>query len=222
MSLPRLTRVTQEGLEDIFADVSNERLIFISLANASVPREFYNMRKLKSKHVSLFSAQQPSLAEVVAAVLREIAPPSASAALVGSSPAPLPLSMLLGGQWGSSGALEPMALGGTYLTEQRTQWSGSAALLNGRPTGSGVGGSGSGGSGVSASGIGAFGVGMPSVKQFKSQLAFDTTIVNLQRSLNHLDYYAAELARSSIDVESLRKLLCAQLQLARATRLMLK
>jgi hypothetical protein len=188
--------------------MSNERLIFISLANASVSREYYNMRKLKSKHVSLFSAQPPPLTEEMAGVLRAIAPPSAAAA-VASSPAPLPLSMLLGGLGGTggSGAIEPLALGGTYLTEPRGPWGGSAPPLSGQAV---------------SNGAGSSGMSTLNVKHFKSQLAIDTTIVNLQRSLNNLSYFAAELSRSSVDVDSLRKLLSAQMQLARATRLLLK
>jgi hypothetical protein len=196
----------QIGAEDIFADVFNDRLIFISLANASVSREYYNMRKVKSKHVRIFSAQQPPLAEEVAGVLRDIDPPSAAAAIA-SSPAPLPLSMLLGGLSGSggSGSVQPLALGGTYLSEQRGPW-GSAAPLQG-------------GQAVSAGGSG---MSTLTVKQFKAQLGTDTMIGNLQRSLNNLSYIAAELSQNGVDVDSLRKLLSAQMQLARATRLMLK
>jgi hypothetical protein len=199
-----LLSVSQEEEAEI-SEVPADKVAFIALASIRGSTEYYDLRMLRRKHTALFSHCEPLSAAVVCAQLRrnsETVFRNERSSLQGSAGSaalsPLPLSLLAQGGGVTVDMLQRQTqfqypLGAADRALYPAPGSSSAAVA-----------------------------GPGDAKYFKAILSNDATIANLQRSLNHLEHCRADLTRCGVDVECLRKLLGAQLQLARATRLVLK
>lgn len=215
----------QGGTMDEVPQIDDSRVAFLTLSSLAGNREYYDLRLLKRKHTVLLSATEPDIARVLqtllqrnrdAALQQERFQRSSADALSGARPiVPLPLSVL-------TDTLQGISQRPTFHGSSSS--SNSHALLDSR--------SGQQRYGavfdVPKVGIGAApgatlgSLPLVDVKYFKSQLGNDAIIGSLVRSLVNLTACAPELTRQGVDVECLRRLLTAQLQLARAARLMLK
>lgn len=181
-----------------FPEIPPSKVAFISLASMRMNQDYYDLKLLKRKHVTVFLDSKPVRTDAAHAAIRTATSSFSGPTHSGSNaiPNPLPLTVFSStdGHW------------------QDTQSTGGPLLRRPVPfpqlsVGSGL--------GINSA--------LPSdAKTFRSRLSVDTMIGNLQRAVDSLGQFQADLQASGVDTAALHKLLAAQLQLARASRLMLR